>query len=130
MGLAAGGRMKQKIYPDPYGVDTWDRGERTRCFVHIVNSELWREITGEDPPKTPVTAKSYAKAGLPWFDLYDEHVPTVSPTATLKAVKSVKAMDAQTFGAPLQDDDPITPAKLKTIGYVPAGTMPVDDGEW
>ena len=25
MGLAAGGRMKQKIYPDPQGLHAWDR---------------------------------------------------------------------------------------------------------
>jgi len=24
MGLAAGGKIKQKIYPDPYGISTWD----------------------------------------------------------------------------------------------------------
>jgi hypothetical protein len=46
MGLAAGGTMEQKIYPDPYGITTWDLPTRNRVFVHIVNSELWREITG------------------------------------------------------------------------------------
>jgi len=130
MGLAAGGRMKQKIYPDPYGVDTWDRTERNRCFVHIVNSELWREITGEEPPKSPVTARSYAKAGLPWFDLYDEHAPTVTPTETLKSVKSVKEMDADTFGAALQDDAPVTVGPLKKLGRALRGVVSVDDGEW
>src|SRR6185503_6508738 len=24
MGLAAGGRMRQQLYPDPHGIDTWD----------------------------------------------------------------------------------------------------------
>src|SRR5262249_42022478 len=54
MGLGAGGTMVQKIYPDPHGLATWDETNYGRVFVHIVNSRLWREITGEDPPPTPV----------------------------------------------------------------------------
>jgi hypothetical protein len=95
MGLAAGGRMKQKVYPDPHGVDAWDTSESTRVFVHLVNSELWREITGESAPPTPVSAASYTQAGLPWFELYDEHAATIDPTSTLAAVKSVDEIEAR-----------------------------------
>ena len=38
MGLAAGGRMRQQLYPDPHGIDTWDQDNYGRVFVHIVNS--------------------------------------------------------------------------------------------
>src|SRR4051794_11980884 len=38
MGLAPGGRMKQEIYTDPFGLDDWDQTQRSRCFVHIANS--------------------------------------------------------------------------------------------
>ena len=38
MGLAPGGLMRQEIYEDPYGFDSWDTSVRSRCFVHIVNS--------------------------------------------------------------------------------------------
>src|SRR5689334_23587705 len=93
MGLGAGGCMDQKIYPDPYGVDVWDQGAGARVYVHLVSSDLWREITGEAPPPTPVTARSYAEAGLPWFDLYDEAAPTLAPTSALAGVKSVKQID-------------------------------------
>jgi hypothetical protein len=31
----------------------------------------YREITGEEPPSTPISAKLYAQHGYPWFDLYD-----------------------------------------------------------
>ena len=30
MGLGAGGRMRQKLYPDEYGVSTWDQGNYPR----------------------------------------------------------------------------------------------------
>ena len=122
--------MKQKIYPDPHGIDTWDQSERTRVFVHIVNSELWREITGEEPPKTPVTAKSYAQAGLPWFGLYDEGAATIDPTETLKQVKSVKELDDEKFGVPLQDDAPVHVGPVKKLIHAALGKLGVTDGDW
>lgn len=130
MGLAAGGRMEQKIHPDPYGVDAWDQSSRSRVFVHIVNSELWRDITGEAPPASPVTARSYAQAGLPWFGLYDEGAATLDPTRTLSAVKSVKEIDATKSTLPLQDDEPLAIGHVKKLWAKLRGVVAVDDGEW
>jgi hypothetical protein len=126
MGLGAGGRMKQKIYPDPHGIDTWDPGHRGRIFVHIVNSDMWRDITGEPPPPTPVSARTYARHGLPWFALYDEHLPTLAPGQTLAAVKSIKDIDAGKSTLPLQDDAPVTPGPIHVL---PPGRV-VRDGDW
>lgn len=131
MGLAAGGCMDQKIYPDPYGLDTWDLGAGVRVFVHLVNSELWRDITGEAPPPTPVTARSYAEAGLPWFDLYDEAAATISPTSKLAGVKSVKQIDQQKSTLPLQDDAPVPVKKVRKLWWKHhPGAVIVDDGDW
>lgn len=128
MGLAAGGRMKQKIYPDPHGLAAWQAAPAARVFVHLCPAEAWREITGEAPPPTPVTAKEYARHGLPWFDLYDDGKGTLAPTDTLAAVKSVKQLDAEKSGAPLQDDEPVEPGLVKKLGK--ALGLPIDDGEW
>ena len=70
MGLAPGGRMRQEIYNDPYGLDAWDQRHSSRCFVSIANSAQWSAITGERPPTEPPTAAAYTRAGLPWFDYY------------------------------------------------------------
>jgi hypothetical protein len=105
MGLAAGGKMKQKIYPDPHGLDVWDRAARSRVFVHIVNSELWREITSEAAPATPVRAESYIQAGLPWFELYDEHAATLSPTSALAGVKSIAQLEQTDLATAIDDGD-------------------------
>ncbi len=59
MGLAPGGRMKQEIYDDPYGLDAWDQRHSSRCFVTIANSAVWTAVTGERPPTEPPTAKEY-----------------------------------------------------------------------
>ncbi len=118
MGLGAGGRMRQEVYPDAYGIETWDATNTGRIFVHIANSMMWREITGEEAPGTPVSARTYARYGLPWFDLYDEGKGDVKAGEKLAGVKSVKEMDHANGFAPQQDDDPVEiPGKnLKILG--------------
>lgn len=83
-GLAGGGAPEPKFYPDPHGIDTWDDENYGRVFVHLVNSAMWREITGEEPPPTPVTAKSYSDAGYPWSRLYDEEKADVAASAPVR----------------------------------------------
>jgi hypothetical protein len=121
MGLGAGGRMDQDIYPDPYGVDTWDPNAVTRIHVHIANSMQWREITGQAPPTTPVTAKEYARHGLPWFDLYDEGLGDLEPQDALKHLKSITEVDQQKGFAPQQDNEtvPITDQQVVTLPLPP-----------
>ncbi len=130
MGLGAGGKMKQKIYPDPHGVDTWDADNFGRVYVHIVNSMMYREITGEEPPPTPVTAKTYAQHGLPWFDLYDEKKSDISAPETLKDVKSVKEMDEEKGFKPQQDDSSVDVPDEKIVKYKMDDPDNVRDGEW
>jgi hypothetical protein len=124
MGLAAGGRMRQHIYPDPHGIDTWDQGNSGRVFVHIVNSRLWREITGEDVPPTPVDARAYTDAGLPWFELYDDHLGDIAASDVLANVKSVAQKDAQHGFTGQQDDAPLPTPNVKPLGNQ------VPDGKW
>ncbi len=127
MGLGAGGKMRQKIYPDPHGIDTWDQENYGRVYVHIVNSLAFREITGKEPPPTPITAKTYEQHHLPWFDLYDDHLGDIDAPDTLKNVKSVKEMDAAKGFAPQQDDDSVE------VGYVikyKTDPNQVEDGDW
>jgi len=118
MGLGAGGTMEQKVYPDPYGIDTWETStEQTlRVFVHTVNSEMWQQITGEAPPPSPVSARSYIDAGLPWYSLYDEGAKTISPTPALAGVKSITQLEKQKLN-------------VKKLPWKP-GAKIVDDGEW
>lgn len=107
MGLGAGGKMRQEIYPDPHGVDTWDLENSAKVVVHIVNSMEFRRITGHEPPPTPISAEQYTGYGLPWFDLYDEGKGDIDPGEAFKKVKSIKQMDKKKGFAPQQDDDPI-----------------------
>ena len=128
MGLAAGGRMKQKIYKDSYGIDTWDRNNTSRVFVHLVNSQMWREITGEEAPGSPVTAREYEQAGLPWYDLYDEGQSAICGGGKLKGVKSVAQMDVKNFGQPVNNQDSVSIDELES--YALKDKNGIYDGNW
>lgn len=131
MGLAAGGKMKQKIYPDSYGIDTWDETNFGRVYVHIVNSMMYREITGKEPPQTPVTAKTYTQLGFPWFDLYDEHKSDVAASEILSQVKSVKEMDGEKGFAAQQDDTSVKiPNEQVKQLKLKSDPNQVRDGNW
>ena len=93
MGLGAGGRMTQRIYPDEYGIETWNTSRVRTVHVHIVNSRMYERITGEAPPPSPVSARTYTQHGLPWFALYDEHKGDVAPPSSLAGVKSIGELD-------------------------------------
>ena len=47
MGLAPGGLMRQEIYEDEYGLEAWETSVRSRCFVHILNSVQFFDVTGQ-----------------------------------------------------------------------------------
>ena len=89
IGLAPGGRMKQDIYDDHYGLDAWDQRQASRCFVTIVNSVQWMAVTSEPPPTRPPNAKEYTEAGLPWFDYYGGDAEVISGAEKLSGIKSV-----------------------------------------
>lgn len=73
--------MRQEIYADPYHVHDWDLNNTSRCFVHLVNSVYWRDMTGQVPPTWLPTAADYAEAGLPWFEYYQEDPDIAAKTS-------------------------------------------------
>lgn len=89
MGFAAGGRMRQEIYEDPYGADEWC-SESATCNVWVCNSLAWRAITHEVPTTSPPEPADYKRAGLPWFDYFGDG-RLIKGSAALAALKSYKA---------------------------------------
>jgi len=95
MGLGAGGQISQRIYSDPYGIETWDEAACAEVFIHIVSPQTWYEMTGEPPPPTPVTFRAYQAAGLPWFQIYDEDLSSIAPSRELEKIRSIDDFDRQ-----------------------------------
>jgi len=112
MGLAPGGRMKQEIFEDPFAFADWDATISSRCFVHIANSMVWESITGSRPPTPPQTAATYAAAGLPWFDYYDDNLRPVDGSSILAKLKSVVTMGREKRDVPLPENQSVTPSNV------------------
>ncbi len=75
--LDFGGRMKQRIYADPYGFEAWDLAARSLCVVTLIDPEQWLKLTRTPPPDPPTTREKYDADGLPWHDDYSSALPTV-----------------------------------------------------
>lgn len=106
MGLAAGGRIRQKVYQDPYGMDAWRTADVCRWVVHLLNVEQFRGRTRREPGPSPISAQSYADAGLPWFDLYDEGAVSIPASGVLSGLKGV---------TPEEDESPETARDPATL---------------
>lgn len=115
MGLAPGGRMKQHIERDRYGLDAWDQRHSSKCFVTIANSMAWLRITGEVPPTTPPAGADYTAAGLPWFDFYGSDAKALEGAVALGNLKSVASM-AKTKGEPLPQNESIDVEHVIELG--------------
>ena len=115
MGLAPGGLMRQEIYEDEHGNDTWDTSLCSRCYVHIVNSVQHLHLTGCKPPGLPPTAQDYTNAGLRWYKYYGGDLKALEGAkelAELDSVASVKLKKGEGF---LPDNDPVTPKVVKRL---------------
>ena len=129
MGLAPGGRMKQEVYKDPFDFDDWDTEHSSRCFVHITNSLVWRAITGEQPPTVPLTSKEYTRAGLPWFEYYDDSAVAVDGAEILKKLKSVMEMGREKGDVPLPENEMVTAERVIQLRRALTKDQ-VREGEW
>jgi hypothetical protein len=112
MGLAPGGRMRQEIYEDPFKLSDWDLDHKSRCFVHLANSLVWRAITGDQPPSVPFTAKEYNDHGLPWFDYYSDNSTALKGSGKLKGLKSVAEMGKEKGDNPLPENEGVDPDNI------------------
>ncbi|MEU1101374.1 hypothetical protein ABZ408_10420 [Streptomyces tibetensis] len=124
MGLGVGGSMRQEVYQDDRPLSDWSEKPAGRVFVHLVTPPEWRRITGEAAPPSPVDRAAYTRAGLPWFDYFDQDAEDLAPTDTLQSVKPV--------GDWLGDDhapwQPPAPGQTQQLKDAPG--RPVADGDW
>ncbi|KAG8995286.1 hypothetical protein FRB93_001180 [Tulasnella sp. JGI-2019a] len=86
LGLGAGGKIKQKINKDTQDPQIWDLESTTLINIQILNSLDFSHVTGYQAPPTPITPGMYRDQGVPWFKLYDDHVPAANTKAGQKVL--------------------------------------------
>ena len=117
MGIAAGGSIRQQIFEDQYGYQTWDEKSFVQLTIRIVDTVTFKQITGRDAPPTPISAEHYTRAGLPWFRYYEETVATVGAAGILARIRGVRQID-RLKGAKVIAQEPtiqIKPEQLREI---------------
>lgn len=112
LGLGSGGSMRQQIYEDRHNFDVWDIDQTSRCFIHLCDAVMWRQVTGENPPQKPVTAKTYTNAGLPWFTHYRSDLNVLKGSKKLADIKSVNNLSQAKQGVGLSENDTVKTVSL------------------
>jgi hypothetical protein len=125
MGLAAGGKMRQVIHPDPFNFDDRDFAAADRVFVTLVHAKDWKKVTGEAAPNKPPTAKEYSQAGLPWFEHYGKDQSALPGSQTLAGVTSVANLFKKFTGATLPNSEDVETGSPNAIGPGAKGPRPV-----
>ncbi|KAI9843843.1 MAG: hypothetical protein M1830_007678, partial [Pleopsidium flavum] len=74
----------------------------------ILNSEVFRQVTGTDPPETPIDARTYAGLGLPFYKIYNEQSSVKGNFGPIKAVKQMETSKGSNVsnGQRSSDDEP------------------------
>jgi len=127
MGIAPGGLMRQEIYEDEYGFDVWDTDNSSRCFVHILNSAQWTAATANPTPGRQPSSADYAKAGLPWFEYYDDKLEAMDGSKKLAGLDSVAAKAIKLGEQALADNEPVDTTNVVKLG--PASSK-ISEGNW
>lgn len=84
MGLGKGGKIKQKIYEDPHGLEEWVEKPEKTIKIYLINASEFSEITGKPMPP-PVSAEQYT--GI-WFGLDDKVLNDIQGTSIFKKLES------------------------------------------
>ncbi|CVK91361.1 uncharacterized protein FMAN_09498 [Fusarium mangiferae] len=96
MNIAAGGLIRQNIVEHPKG--EYKKTSQITINLQILNSVSFKRVTGQEPPKSPISAATYAKAGHPFFSL-DEGPTTISGNfSDLQSIAQLKGRPERNVG--------------------------------
>lgn len=93
MAVGVGGLIKQSILRDPHPSTAWDSDNTAIFNLQLLNATVFQRVTGMAPPPSPVTAETYAAAGLPFFSIPSEVDSSVK--GIFSDVRSVGQIDRE-----------------------------------
>ncbi|KIJ11830.1 hypothetical protein PAXINDRAFT_101511 [Paxillus involutus ATCC 200175] len=132
-GFAAGGRISQKINRDFLPTTAYDHDRVQRFHVSVINAAYFSQITGLPNPPSPITPQTYLELSLPWFALYDEHIPSANnassptPLAEVRSIAQIDASRASMSGDHPQAECGYCTYEMATQRMSPCGHVFCDD---
>ncbi len=116
LGVGAGGRIEQRVYRDPFGLETWHATPRVVVRIHLIEADEYERVTGETAPPSPIDAETYTRFGLPWFKVYDASREDIPATPLMSQVKSVdEVSESETHPARRDAPTPINEYQIRPI---------------
>jgi len=116
LSIGAGGTITQQIEEDANDPRIWDTANGKILSIHLLNSTEFEKITGLLPPRTTVTAETYAESGLPFYQLYTERPSRIGADLSFSAIKTLSQTDAWRECQPSFYYDTQNPPKCKICG--------------
>ncbi|KAF8837339.1 hypothetical protein BDN67DRAFT_973111 [Paxillus ammoniavirescens] len=132
-GLAAGGIISQKINRDPLPITAYDHDRVRHFHVSIISAEYFSKVTGLPNPPSPITPQAYLELKLPWFALYDKHIPSANnassptPLTEVRSVAQIDAARASTSGGNPEAECGYCARKMATQRMSPCGHVFCDE---
>ncbi|TVY65745.1 hypothetical protein LSUE1_G008321 [Lachnellula suecica] len=118
MSIGAGGLIQQSILADPHPKAAWDVDQTAMFNVQLLNADAFYSVTGMRARPSPITAATYAAAGLPFYSL-----PTEKPSGIkgiFSDIKSVAQLDVTRKRKRTMDKK----VKFRTVELDPANQIP------
>ncbi|UZP36976.1 hypothetical protein NXS19_004792 [Fusarium pseudograminearum] len=134
MNVAAGGLIKQGIVEIPK--TDYKKTVPVTFNVQVLNSASFEQVTGKKPPRSPVTAKSYADCGYPFYSIYEEPTTICGAFDGLRSVAQIDQTSEDSLPAdmPVMDVDTRQVRPRVNIGAVgilnPHGSGQELEFEW
>lgn len=86
MGIGKGGTIKQRIYPDPHGIEVWKETPVATGAVYLVDAQAFHDITGEQLSPSPISSDEYDGS---YFGLGDSALGDSPGSGKFVGLKSV-----------------------------------------
>jgi hypothetical protein len=119
LAIAAGGRMRERVGADRFGIEAWDQSARTRCFITLVDGEELSRGTGIPVPlPPPFTPADYQRKGLPWFEYANDGVVALGGASDVPEIKSISDINDEHGLPSLESNASIDAGEPQTLRLV------------
>jgi hypothetical protein len=86
VGVGKGGKITQKIYPDPHGLEVWKTSPDRMMAVYLIDGVSFTQITGKPMPPMPKDVMDYIGK---WYGLHDKEEKDVAGTDKFTGLATV-----------------------------------------
>ncbi|KAI1180306.1 hypothetical protein F4777DRAFT_529622 [Nemania sp. FL0916] len=125
MSIGAGGLINQSIVRDSNPPSAYDKDAAIEVSVHLLDTFTFSAVTGKPAPPTPISAKTYADTGCPFFAIWGEEPSgVVGDFGKVQSIAQLEEARAKTDDAPYAKESSVA-QRISVIGTFKSTFNPV-----